>query len=134
MAQALTRSRGAAADVKRARMHPPAYAAVFCVDRHTSAELVAFLVCVVARQPGRKEIHAICDDLSAHTKGVDEFLALHPKVHLHYTPAYSSWLNQVEIWFSRIERDVIIRGVFASPVGPRPSHHYGFSCYQPRFS
>jgi transposase len=35
-------------------------------------------------------------------------------VKLHFTPTYSSWLNQVEIWFSRIERDVIARGVFTS--------------------
>jgi transposase len=35
-------------------------------------------------------------------------------VHLHYTPTYSSWLNQVELWFSKIERDVIARGVFTS--------------------
>jgi transposase len=35
-------------------------------------------------------------------------------VKLHFTPTYSSWLNQVEIWFSRIERHVIARGVFSS--------------------
>jgi len=35
-------------------------------------------------------------------------------VRLHYTPTYSSWLNQVEIWFAKIERDVIARGVFDS--------------------
>jgi len=45
---------------------------------------------------------------------VGQFLAAHPKVHLHYTPTYSSWLNQVENWFARIERDVIARGVFTS--------------------
>ncbi len=45
---------------------------------------------------------------------VEQFLAAHPKVHLHYTPTYSSWLNQVENWFARIERDVIARGVFTS--------------------
>jgi hypothetical protein len=38
----------------------------------------------------------------------------HHNVHLHFTPTYSSWLNQVEIWFSRIERHVIARGVFTS--------------------
>ena len=38
----------------------------------------------------------------------------HPKVDLHYTPTYSSWLNQVENWFARIEREVIARGVFTS--------------------
>jgi transposase len=39
---------------------------------------------------------------------------VHPKVHLHFTPTYSSWLNQVELWFSKIDRDVIARGVFTS--------------------
>jgi len=83
--------------------------------RHTSAEFVAFLGDIVAHQPRRQEIHIICDNLSAHkTKGVDEFLARHPNVHLHYTPTYSSWLNQVELWFGKIERDVIARGVFSS--------------------
>ena len=38
----------------------------------------------------------------------------HPKVHMHYTPTYSSWLNQVELWFAKVERDVIARGVFTS--------------------
>ena len=83
--------------------------------RHTSQEFVAFLVDVVANQPRGKEIHLIADNLSAHkTKRVEQFLAAHPKVYLHYTPTYSSWLNQVENWFARIERDVIARGVFTS--------------------
>ena len=83
--------------------------------RHTSAEFVAFLADVCTQQPKRKEIHVICDNLSAHkTKRVHEFLAEHGNVHLHYTPTYSSWLNQVELWFSKIERDVITRGVFTS--------------------
>jgi transposase len=83
--------------------------------RHTSQEFVAFLAEVVANQPRGKEIHLIADNLSAHkTKRVEQFLAAHPKVHIHYTPTYSSWLNQVETWFARIERDVIARGVFTS--------------------
>jgi transposase len=48
------------------------------------------------------------------TNKVAEFLEKHPNVKLHFTPTYSSWLNQVEIWFARIEREVIARGVFAS--------------------
>ena len=57
----------------------------------------------------------IADNLSAHrTKQVTEFLGRHPAVHLHFTPTYSSWLNQVELWFAKIERDVIARGVFTS--------------------
>ena len=83
--------------------------------RHTSAEFVAFLLDIVAHQPKRKEIHVICDNLSAHkTKAVATFLAAHSNVQLHYTPTYSSWLNQVELWFAKIERDVIARGVFTS--------------------
>ena len=83
--------------------------------RHTSEEFVAFLGAVVAEQPADSEIHIILDNLSTHkTKRVREFLAGHPKVELHFTPTYSSWLNQVELWFSKIERDLINRGVFTS--------------------
>jgi transposase len=84
-------------------------------SRHTSAEFVAFLADIVANQPLGKEIHVIADNLSAHkTKTVDAFLAEHASVHIHFTPTYSSWLNQVELWFAKIERDVIARGVFTS--------------------
>ena len=83
--------------------------------RHTSAEFVAFLTDIVINQPRGKEIHVIADNLSAHkSRPVADFLAQHPKVHLHFTPTYSSWLNQVELWFGKIERDVIARGVFTS--------------------
>ena len=83
------------------------------VARHTSQEFVAFLTEVVAHQPAGTELHVIADNLSAHnTARVQEFLSAHPKVHLHHTPTYSSWLNQVELWFARIEREAIARGVF----------------------
>jgi transposase len=76
---------------------------------------VAFLGEIVDSQPAKREIHVIADNLSAHkTQKVTDFLAQHPTVHLHYTPTYSSWLNQVELWFAKIERDVIARGVFTS--------------------
>jgi transposase len=83
--------------------------------RHTSQEFVAFLADLVAQQPRGKEVHIIADNLAAHKTGrVERFLAAHSNVRLHYTPTYSSWLNQVEIWFAKIERDVIARGVFTS--------------------
>lgn len=83
--------------------------------RHTSQEFVAFLTDIVVRQPEDREIHIVLDNLSAHkTRGVQEFLQVHPNVTLHFTPTYSSWLNQVELWFSKIERDLIYRGVFTS--------------------
>src|SRR3984893_174480 len=84
-------------------------------ERHTSAEFVAFLTDIVVNQPRGKEIHVIADNLSAHkSQAVKDFLAAHPKVHLHFTPTYSSWLNQVELWFGKIERDGIARGVVTS--------------------
>jgi transposase len=84
-------------------------------ERHTSAEFVAFLRDLVTHQPKHREIHVILDNLSAHkTPRVAAFLADHPQVHLHFTPTYSSWLNQVELWFAKIERDVIARGIFTS--------------------
>jgi transposase len=64
--------------------------------------------------PGQ-QIHIILDNLSAHkTQAVRDFLEQHRRVQFHFTPTYSSWLNQVEIWFAKIERDVIARGIFTS--------------------
>lgn len=83
--------------------------------RHTSQEFVAFLQDLVSQQPPDQEIHVILDNVSAHkTQAVQRFLDEHPRVQLHFTPTYSSWLNQVELWFSKIERDLIHRGVFTS--------------------
>ncbi len=84
-------------------------------ERHTSAEFVAFLTDLAAHHPSHREIHVILDNLSAHkTQHVEAFLQAHPNVRLHFTPTYSSWLNQVELWFAKIERDVITRGIFTS--------------------
>jgi len=83
--------------------------------RHTSAEFISFLAEIEKKTPAEKEIHIVLDNLSAHkTQAVRDFLAGHPRMKLHFTPTYSSWLNQVEIWFAKIDRDVIARGVFTS--------------------
>ena len=85
------------------------------VPRHRSAAFVEFLSDLVATQPARREIHVIVDNRSAHkTKSVQGFLKAHPRVHLHFTPTYASWLNQVELWFGKIERDLLARGIFTS--------------------
>ena len=99
----------AALDVKTGKVHGKTAA------RHTSDEFVAFLQQVVSQCKRKQEVHIILDNLSAHkTNKVQEFLHQHPNVKLHFTPTYSSWLNQVEIWFARIEREVIARGIFTS--------------------
>ena len=85
------------------------------VPRHTSEAFVEFLGDMVATQSRRREIHVIVDNLSAHkTKGVTAFLEAHPQVQLHFTPTDASWLNQVELWFAKIERDLLARGIFTS--------------------
>jgi transposase len=84
-------------------------------SRHTSTEFIGFLTDIVEANPEPKEIHIVLDNLSAHkTQAVQDFLEKNPRVRFHFTPTYSSWLNQVEIWFAKIERDVIASGVFTS--------------------
>lgn len=45
---------------------------------------------------------------------VRRWLAARPRFHVHYTPTYASWLNQVEIWFNIITQRAIRRGTFRS--------------------
>ena len=99
----------AALDVKTGKVHGKT------ASHHSSADFIGFLTDIVERNPTGKEIHIVLDNLSAHkTQAVKEFLDQNPHVRFHFTPTYSSWLNQVEIWFAKIERDVIARGVFTS--------------------
>jgi transposase len=60
-------------------------------------------------------IHVICDNLSAHkAPAVHSWLLAHPRVQLHFTPTYSSWISQVERWFAELQRRCLDRGVFCS--------------------
>lgn len=83
--------------------------------RHASADFVQFLDEVIAPYRPTQEIHVILDNLSAHKSPVvAAWRTAHPNVQFHFTPTYSSWLNQVELWFAKISRDMIRRGVFTS--------------------
>jgi transposase len=74
-------------------------------ERHTSDEFVAFLGRIVALQPLGREIHVTAGNLAGHqTPEVKAFLEENPKVSIHCTTTYSSWMNQVELWFSKTER------------------------------
>jgi len=65
-------------------------------------------------EPGL-DVHVICDNLSAHKAPVvQKWLLAHPRVQLHFTPTYSSWISQVERWFAELQRRCLDRGVFCS--------------------
>ena len=77
--------------------------------RHTSAQFVAFLADVVASQPEGKPDPRDLRQRQQRTRPTQSMISWPStrNVQIHYTPTYSSWLNQVENWFSRIQRDVI---------------------------
>lgn len=67
------------------------------------------------RKYRNKKLHVIADNLSIHKhKDVKEWLARKRKIQLHFTPTYSSWLNQVEIWFNILTKDVVKGGIWQS--------------------
>jgi transposase len=81
--------------------------------RRRRREFLDFMNEVVAENAG-KEIHVILDNLNTHKPKRDRWLKMHPQVHLHFTPTYSSWLNQVECWFSILSRSALRGGSFTS--------------------
>jgi transposase len=84
-------------------------------DSTRSENFVEFLSDLVAQTPEGLDLHCIADNLSAHkTDKVADFLAENPHVHLHHTPTHASWLNQVELFFSILERRLLRRGEFES--------------------
>jgi transposase len=84
-------------------------------DSSKSVNFVEFLTDLVAQTPTGLELHCIVDNLSAHgTPGVETFLDDHPHVFLHNTPTHASWLNQVELFFSIMQRRLIRYGEFDS--------------------
>ena len=83
-------------------------------QRRRREEFLTFMNTVIAEYPGQ-EIHVILDNLSTHKPKHDAWLARHPNVHFHFTPTHASWLNQVEVWFSILERQALKLSSFRSP-------------------
>lgn len=84
-------------------------------DRTNSKAFLSFLKLLDRRTQVDRELHIILDNLSAHkTQAVRDWVAEHPRIHLHFTPTSSSWLNAVEGWFAQLERRALYRGVFTS--------------------
>jgi len=84
-------------------------------DSTRSENFVDFLGDLVRQTPDGLDLHCILDNLKTHdTDLVHDFLAENPHVHLHFTPTHASWLNQVELFFSILERRLLRRGEFDS--------------------
>ena len=83
--------------------------------KHRAIEFRKFLAKIDSQVPDGLDVHLICDNYQTHkTPAVRNWLQAHPRFHVHFAPTYSSWLNQVELWFAKIQRDMIRRGVFTS--------------------
>ena len=86
-----------------------------CKKRHRHQEFLQFLRYIDGNVPADLDIHLIADNYATHKhEKVRLWLAQRPRYHIHFTPTYSSWLNQVETWFSIITRKAIRRGSFTS--------------------
>jgi transposase len=86
-----------------------------CRPTRTGEDFLVFLKQAVKPYHQGNNIHVVLDNLSTHdTPEVQAWLAKNPHVQFHFTPKGSSWLNQVETWFSIITRQAIRRGTFSS--------------------
>jgi putative transposase len=86
-----------------------------CKPRHCHQEFLAFLRHVDRNVPAEFDVHLIIDNYATHKHAkVKAWLAQRPRYHVHYTPTYASWLNQIERWFGLITQQAIRRGSFSS--------------------
>jgi transposase len=78
--------------------------------RHRTIEFKKFLAKIDAEVPVDLDVHLVCDNYGTHkSPAIKKWLAAHPRFHAHYTPTYSSWINQVERWFAYLTDDLLRR-------------------------
>ncbi len=106
-----------------------------CKRRHRHQEFLQFLRHIEAAVPKKLAVHLVVDNYATHKHAkVRRWLAARPRFHIHYTPTYASWLNQIEIWFGIITQRAIRRGTFRH-VGDLVAkiddfvHHYNRRCH-----
>ena len=86
-----------------------------CMPQHRHQEFLKFLKTIDRSTPKHLDLHCIADNYATHKKqAVKDWLAKHPRFHIHFIPTASSWLNLVERWFGNITTARIRRGVFTS--------------------
>ena len=79
--------------------------------RHRTIEFKKFLTKIDSVVPDHLEVHLVCDNYGTHkSPAIKTWLASHPRFHMHHTPTYSSWINQVERWFAYLTDDLLRRG------------------------
>jgi transposase/transcriptional regulator with XRE-family HTH domain len=78
--------------------------------RHRTIEFKKFLTKIDTQVPAELDVHMICDNYGTHkSPAIRKWLDGHPRFHVHYTPTYSSWINQVERWFAYLTDDLLRR-------------------------
>jgi transposase len=83
--------------------------------RHRAVEFRKFLDRIEATVPADLDVHLIMDNYSTHKAPIiRRWFAKRPRFHVHFTPTYASWLNQVERWFAGLEAKQLRRGVHTS--------------------
>ena len=83
--------------------------------RHRATEFKKFLTTLDKQIPADLDGHLICDNYATHkTPAITTWLAAHPRFHMHHTPTYASWLNQVERWFALLTDKKLRRGAHRS--------------------
>jgi transposase len=83
--------------------------------RHRAVEFRKFLAKLDHEVPADLDVHLICDNYTTHKHStVQRWLETHPRFHMHFTPTYSSWLNQVERWFGLLTDKRLRRGTHRS--------------------
>ena len=79
--------------------------------RHRTIEFKKFLAKIDAEVPAHLDVHLVCDNYGTHkSPAIKTWLAAHPRFHMHHTPTYSSWINQVERWFAYLTDQLLRRG------------------------
>ena len=83
--------------------------------RHRSTEFRKFLDMIEANVPEDLDVHLVMDNYGTHkTALIRNWFAKRPRFHVHFTPTYGSWLNQVERWFAELTQKQVRRGTFRS--------------------
>jgi transposase/transcriptional regulator with XRE-family HTH domain/transposase-like protein len=78
--------------------------------RHRALEFQKFLNKIDSQVPEHLDVHLVCDNYGTHkSPAIQRWLQSHPRFHMHYTPTYSSWINQVERWFAYLTQDLLQR-------------------------